>query len=96
MAEQCLGDNEEWFPDQARDSIHHILSMVGELGEVCNIIKKIQRGSLTMAEAKDHLHEEMIDVLIYWMSAAAIMGINIEEVYNDKRRVNESRFGNGH
>ncbi len=95
MAEQCLRDNEKWFPEVARDVTHHLLSMVGEAGEVCNVFKKVQRGSVSMSDAMPDLHEEMIDVLIYWMSIAALMGIDIERVYNDKRERNSERFADG-
>jgi len=95
MSEQCLQDSEEWFPEHARDPFFLMLAMMGEMGEACNVMKKVMRGSITMADATPQLHEEMVDILIYWMNAAAAMGINIERVYDDKRRFNQARFGHG-
>jgi NTP pyrophosphatase (non-canonical NTP hydrolase) len=95
IAEQCLKDSDNWFPENARDSRHHILSVTGEWGEFCNVVKKLDRGSLTFEDAFPMMKEELIDVFIYMFNLAAVMGIDIEKEYNVKRERNAERFGNG-
>lgn len=93
IAEQCLKDSDNWFPDVARDPMHHVLSVTGEWGEYCNLLKKVERGSITFEEALPMLKEELIDVFIYMFNLAAVMGVDIEKEYNDKRELNVRRFG---
>lgn len=92
MAEQCLRDTEEWFPNIARDPEHHIISVTGEWGEFCNLVKKVQRGSISFADAFPSMKEELIDVFIYMFTLAAVMGVDIEKEYNVKREQNRVRF----
>ena len=94
IQEQCLSDSERWFPDVAHDLIHHALSMAGEVGEFCNLLKKIERGSLRHDnESHLELAMELTDVFIYLMNIAAVMNIDIGEAYDYKRKVNIDRFG---
>lgn len=93
IAEQCLKDSDEWFPDHSRDPLHHVLSVTGEWGEFCNVMKKMERGSLSSAEAFPMMREELIDTFIYLFNLAAVMGVDIEKEYNVKRARNAKRFG---
>lgn len=93
IAEQCLKDSDEWFPNNSRDPMHHVLSITGEWGEFCNVMKKAERGSITWAEAHPMMREELIDTFIYMFNLAAVMGVDIEKEYNDKRERNVQRFG---
>jgi NTP pyrophosphatase (non-canonical NTP hydrolase) len=95
IAEQCLRDSDEWFPNRSRDPEHHIISVTGEWGEFCNVVKKLQRGSLTLEQALPMMREELIDTFIYMFNLAAVMGVDIEREYNDKREQNRVRFAPG-
>ncbi len=50
---------------------------LGELGEAANIIKKIDRGDLTVEEARPSIGREFADVLIYLDILAFRMGIDL-------------------
>lgn len=50
---------------------------LGELGEAANIIKKIERGDLTMEEARPALAKELADTLIYLDILAFRAGISL-------------------
>jgi NTP pyrophosphatase (non-canonical NTP hydrolase) len=53
----------------------------GEMGEACNVIKKLDREVLGMAGSRDtveHLGEELADVLIYIDIIALRTGIDLE------------------
>lgn len=105
MIAQCVSDSDRWFPGH-QDLGFTTLAMVGEAGEVANIIKKIVRGSITIEEAmdvnfmkgldKDPLQVEIVDVLIYLcnlMGASEFKDVNWNEIWNAKRDFNEQRFG---
>lgn len=98
MALQCVSDSERWFPDASHDVGHHVLSMIGEVGEFANILKKIQRGSLDSKEAmvQHELAMELTDVFIYLLNIAGLMRINLAAAYEHKRQINEQRFGKEH
>lgn len=52
---------------------------LGELGEAANIIKKIERGDLTLKEAKSALAKELADVQTYLDLLAFKADINLGE-----------------
>jgi NTP pyrophosphatase (non-canonical NTP hydrolase) len=94
-----------WFPGHAEDLKHHVLGMVGEAGEVANLVKKWDRGdfefntpidkedSFSVTTYREIIGEEVIDVLIYVLNVCAILGIDPDEVLEQKNEFNESRFG---
>ena len=97
MARQCLSDSERWFGDQLHiiHSIpYHTLAMAGEVGEFANVVKKIQRGSLDMKDAKVRvqLASELTDVFVYMLNIAALMNIDLGKTYEMVRANNERRF----
>lgn len=88
-------DTKEWFPDKADDLGFMGLALAGELGELCNLIKKVERGDLTLDEARKDIGEEATDVLIYLCEIFGILGISPSHMYDIKRRKNVARFANG-
>lgn len=73
--------------------MHHFLGIVGETGEVAELIKKVQRGSKKFADVAPELEMELTDILIYLLGVAGILGFDLEEAYNVKREINVTRFG---
>ena len=61
-------------------------AMAGEVGEACNIAKKIDRGDFDGLpnEAKQLLAEELADVVCYADLAATRMGIDLGEAVRRK------------
>lgn len=85
-----------WFGDTEFGTTlpHHALALCGEVGEVANIIKKVQRGSLSLNDAKVHaeLAMELADVFTYLINIAAILKIDLLRAYEQKCVENERRF----
>ncbi len=52
-------------------------AVLGELGEAANIIKKIERGDLTLDEAREALADEFADVQTYLDLIACKAGIDL-------------------
>lgn len=104
IVQQCGEDSQTYFPlisapidggyGIGRSIIHHSLALAGEVGEFCNIIKKVDRGSISWEEARSDAAEELTDVLIYVANLAAIMDISLEAIYQIKRQFNNERFTN--
>jgi NTP pyrophosphatase (non-canonical NTP hydrolase) len=97
LEEQCLEDSQRWFGDQGltpADLKHHILALCGEVGEVANLAKKADRGSLDphSAEFKHDLAMEVADVFTYLLNIAGLLRVDLEAAYYAKRDVNEARF----
>jgi NTP pyrophosphatase (non-canonical NTP hydrolase) len=84
--------SKEWFPETAFDLGHHALALCGEVGEVANVVKKLQRGSLEEGEARDLLKGELADVFIYLLNCCAIARIDLAEAYFEKQKFNGERF----
>lgn len=92
---QCLADSERWFGDTAgHDLGHHALALAGEVGEFANIVKKIQRGSLSIGDPKvrHHMATELADVYVYLLNLAGMLKIDLEKAYELVRVQNEQRF----
>jgi len=75
---------------------HKLLWMIGETGEVIDIIKKNgEARALDDAELRRHLVEEMADVLMYYNEVLLCYGISageLKEAYTDKFRRNLVRW----
>lgn len=75
---------------------HKLLWMIGEIGEVADIIKK--NGESTSLEDNDlrkHLIEELADVLMYYNDVLLCYGIRVEELkeaYTTKFEKNMKRW----
>jgi NTP pyrophosphatase (non-canonical NTP hydrolase) len=93
IVKECLGDSEAWFPDKAYDIPFTALSIAGEVGELCNDIKKVERGSVLYTELREKIAEEGIDVMIYLCNLFGILHVDAEEMYRQKREFNARRFG---
>jgi NTP pyrophosphatase (non-canonical NTP hydrolase) len=94
----CLEDSDRYFGDQglvAKDLKYHILALCGEVGEVANLAKKADRGSLDphSAEFKYEISMELADVFIYLLNVAGLLRIDLEAAYFAKRDYNHKRFG---
>lgn len=72
---------EEWCPDQKPDLSFRGNEMAGEVGEACNVIKKLERerqGWRGSRATKDQLAEELADVIHTAILCAITAGIDIE------------------
>lgn len=95
LQKQCLEDSERWFPSVSSDLALVTLALCGEAGELANVVKKFERGSIPYVDAHYDISLELADVFIYLLNVAEILNIDLEEEYRSKRRFNEERFGNG-
>lgn len=59
-------------------------AVTGELGEAANLIKKIERGDLTLDEARVDLAKEFADVLTYLDILAMRAGVDLGAATIDK------------
>ena len=80
-------------PDRGKDQL---LWMIGEIGEVIDIIKK-NGGEVASQDEKlrEHLIEELADVLMYYNDVLLCYGISAEELkrsYTDKFEKNMKRW----
>lgn len=66
---------------------------LGELGEAANIIKKIERGDITLDEAREDLARELADVQTYLDLLAYRAGINLGEATIRKWNEVSERIG---
>ena len=85
-----------WEPVCAETGKNKLLWMIGEVGEVIDIVKKHgDEKACTNPELRAQLIEEMADVLMYYNDVLNCYGINAEELkaaYTDKFQRNMSRW----
>jgi NTP pyrophosphatase (non-canonical NTP hydrolase) len=93
IVDQCIDDSMEWFPEVAPNLMHHCLALAGEVGELCNVVKKVDRRSIDEESARQMLIDETVDVFIYLCNIAAVLRMDLEAEYDRKRTFNQRRFG---
>ncbi len=86
----------EWCPDQLPDLSFRGNEMAGEVGEACNVIKKLERerhGWRGSRDTVDHLGEELADVVHTAILCAITAGIDLApfvvKKFNDTSVQNE-------
>lgn len=79
-------------PDGSDWSLSDWLTAVaGELGEAANIIKKVNRGDMTLDEARTNLAHELADVQIYLDILAFRAGVDLGEATIEKFNIVSDR-----
>lgn len=80
-------DGSDWSPAQ------WLQAVTGELGEYANLRKKVERGDLTMEEARVDLGKELADVVIYLDILAAQLDIDLGDAVTSKWNEVSERIG---
>lgn len=73
-----IGDGYDWSPSD------WVCALVGEVGKLANLVKKIHRGDLSYYDAKRDLEDEIADVQTYLDLLAHRLGVNLERATTDK------------
>lgn len=68
-------------------------AVAGELGEAANIIKKIKRGDISLADAKPLLAKEFADIVTYLDITAMQAGIDLGKATVEKFNEVRNRVG---
>lgn len=71
------------------------LATAGEVGELCNVIKKIHRGDMTLQEAneKELIADEAADVVIYLDLLCQKAGIDLGTAIVNKFNKSSEKYG---
>jgi NTP pyrophosphatase (non-canonical NTP hydrolase) len=94
IAKEADEDSRRWFPETADDLFFIVACIAGEAGEAVNKLKKSYREGRKMTPAEKHeLVMELIDIQTYLFDAYALLGVDPERAYYQKRAFNEQRFG---
>lgn len=100
MLERLRAANEkrqkEWDVDNQITLAYRGNELAGEVGEACNVIKKLARERMGIAGSRDtvsHLAEELADVIICCDLIAAGEGINLAEAVIDKFNATSVKVG---
>ncbi len=86
----------EWDVDNRISLSYRGNELAGELGEACNIIKKLDREALGIVGSRDtpeHLAEELADVIICVDLIAAALGIDLAHAVAAKFNATSDKHG---
>ncbi|MDE5587535.1 MAG: MazG-like family protein [Acetatifactor sp.] len=87
---------DRWAPISPETGKNQLLWMVGEIGEVIDIVKKNGgQKSVEDTELRTHLVEELADVLMYYNDVLLCYGITADELkkaYIEKHERNMKRW----
>lgn len=71
-------DGSDWSTSQWMQAV------VGELGELANVLKKVERGDFTLIEARQDVADELADVVTYLDILAMRLGVELGRATMDK------------
>lgn len=76
---------------------HVVIALAGEVGEFSNIVKKIDREVMNLGggiggEYIDRLREELVDIFIYVLIGANLLGMDLGKAYLERLEYNKRRF----
>jgi len=80
-------DGSDWSPAS------WLQAVVGELGEYANLRKKVERGDMTLKEARPMLAKELADVVIYLDILAYQLGVDLGEAVMSKWNETSEKVG---
>jgi NTP pyrophosphatase (non-canonical NTP hydrolase) len=81
------------YTSDKRRLVHVALGLGGEIGEVLNIIKKVNRGKVFEVDPyAEDLYAELADVFIYALLMAKCLGVKPSRIIAEKCSINEARF----
>jgi NTP pyrophosphatase (non-canonical NTP hydrolase) len=86
----------EWDADNKVDLTYRSNELAGEVGELCNVVKKIVRERLGIRGTRDtieHLAEELADVVICADLLAMHEGIDLGESVRAKFNATSEKYG---
>jgi NTP pyrophosphatase (non-canonical NTP hydrolase) len=87
---------DQWEPVSSETGKNKLLWMIGEIGEVIDIVKKYgDIKAVEDTELRKKLVEEMVDVLMYYNDVMLCYGISAEELkrsYVEKFEKNMTRW----
>lgn len=90
---------DEWENAKGKLSLSYFGNAIaGEVGEACNIIKKIERERLGLRGSRaslSDLAEELADVIIYMDLLAADCNIDLEEAIKNKFNKTSEKYNLG-
>jgi NTP pyrophosphatase (non-canonical NTP hydrolase) len=87
---------QEWDPDNQITLSYRGNELAGEVGEACNVIKKLERERLGIRGSratKEQLAEELADVVICVDLLAAALGIPLGDAVRAKFNATSEKYG---
>lgn len=86
----------EWDAGNQLSLAYRGNELAGEVGEACNVIKKLERERLGIAGSRDtleHLAQELADVIICVDLVAMAAGIDMKEAVRSKFNATSEKVG---
>lgn len=86
----------QWDPEGKLDLLFRATELAGEVGELCNVVKKIERERLGLRGSKatkDQLREEIGDVLICLALLANTADIDLAQAVISKFNASSEKLG---
>ena len=98
MGNAATANSKRWFPELHErpgidQIVHMALGMAGEVGEVANIVKKINRYQVIRPGQHADLAEELADVFTYLLNLATLLDIDLVTEFDRKQEICEQRWG---
>ena len=84
---------DKWEKISPEAGKHKLLWMIGEIGEVIDIVKKYgDDKACDEAGEREHLIEELADVLVYCQDLLDKLGLDEDEIINMKMDQNAAKY----
>lgn len=101
IGRECRHNSERWFPSlhdgKVDMTVFYAMGLAGEVGEVCNLVKKYVRGTMTKTELAEKLRDDTEggDVFVYLLLLMDELGIDLFDSLMQAQAKCEERWGTG-
>lgn len=96
LREANITRDKEWAPDGNITLSFRGVELAGEVGEACNLLKKLERERLGIRGSRTNTNEvgkELADVIICVDLIAMQLGINLDEYVRHKFNETSTKYG---
>ena len=96
LREMTIKRQKEWAGDVELSLSYRSNELAGEVGELCNCIKKLERERMGMVGSrvsKESIAQEIADVIITADLLASALDIDLDKAVPDKFNYTSSKYG---
>jgi NTP pyrophosphatase (non-canonical NTP hydrolase) len=98
MGRQARHNSERWFPGLHYSNedlrVFYSLALAGEVGELCNIVKKYVRTGNETRLREGGIGSELADIFTYLLLLCDELKIDLFAEFEAKQAICEARWGN--
>lgn len=94
LANRSLDNSNRWFGDTGKNLTTQVLGLVGEVGDLADMLKSINMEATSFSDAgvRFQFNMELADVFIYFLNICALLKTDPKKLFERREQDNNKRF----